>query len=123
MGWKILDTKLKTEKIGDSVRGVIHGMAGGNAVHQADALKFGLYGALQQEGTTNHPFARLRCPVASCETHHNPVRLDPGNSVGCTKHVVGWGELETPKIMECSECGYARTNRYTWCKGCRRMFG
>ena len=131
MGWKYLDANLRKVRVDESIREVIHDMAGGDAAHQADALKFGLYGALRarQECAANHPFARLRCPDASCKAHHNPVSyLDPGNSINCTRHNVGgWGRAfgspVTPKIMECSECGHARTDRCTWCKGCRRMFG
>lgn len=123
MGWKHLDAKLGTEKIGESIRGVIHGMAGGDGIHQADALKFGLYGALRREGVTNHPFARLRCRDVGCEAHNHPVSLDPGNKGGCTRHKGAWGLSAPPKVMECSECGRARTDQYTWCKGCRKMFG
>ena len=125
MGWKYLDANLKAEKIDESVQGVIHDMAGGDAAHQADALKFGLYGALRREGAAKHPFARLRCPDKSCDAHNHPVSYPiSGNATSCTKHKGwGWGGLTTPKVMECSECGHAREDQYTWCKGCRRMFG
>ena len=124
MGWKYLNAKLKTKDIDESIRGIIQGMAGGDSAHQADALKFGLYGALRQEAT-GHPFAQLRCSDTNCTAHGHPVSyLSQGNNIDCTRHV-GWGSWfgATSKGMECSECGHPRTDHCTWCKGCRRAFG
>jgi len=128
MGWKHLDAKLKTEEMDSSIREIIQGMAGGRAIHQTDALKFGLYGVLRRKGSANHSFARLRCPEKTCEAHRQPVSCPaPGNSNNCTGHEVRWGRngpiFTTTKTMECSECGHARTDNCTWCKGCRRVFG
>ena len=124
MGWKHLNAELETEKIDESIRGIIQGMAGGNAAHQADALRVGLYGAFQRKGATNHPFAQLRCTTKGCTARQSPVSyLSLGSSTGCTKHAFSWSSSTTPRIMECSECGHPRTDHYTWCKGCRRMFG
>jgi len=122
MGWKDLDGMLKARKINESVRGIIHGMAGGDAAHQTDALKFGLYGALRQKGSTSHPFAQLRCPNTACNVHPQLVSyLSLGNSTGCTSR--GWfGRAGTTKPMVCSECSHPRTDHCSWCKGCRRMF-
>jgi hypothetical protein len=129
-GWKHLDAQLEAENVNKPVREIIQGMAGGDAVHQADALKFGLYGALRQKGSANRSFARLRCPDTTCEARRQPVSYTSlGNNLTCMKHGVGgWGWHGaygggSNKIMECSECGHARTDHCTWCKGCRRIFG
>ena len=127
MGWKHLDTQLKAEDVNKPVREIIQGMAGGHATHQADALKFGLYGALRQQVPANRSFARLRCPITTCEARRQPVSyLSLGNSLTCTKHGgwgLSWSSAVSTKVMECSECGHARTDHCTWCKGCRRIFG
>ena len=129
MGWKHLNTQLKAESVKKPIREVIQGMAGGHAAHQADALKFGLYGALREKGPTNTAFALLRCPETTCEARRQPVSyLSLGDSLTCTKHQGPWGSwLGAPipgtKIMECSDCGHARTDHCTWCKGCQRIFG
>ena len=123
MGWKYLDARLKAEKVNESIREIIQGMAGGNAPHQVDALKFGLYGALRQKGSTNRSFAQLRCCDVTCEARRQPVSYASlGNDITCPKHNT-WFSAVGDKVMECSECGHARTDHYTWCKGCRRMFG
>ena len=124
MGWKYLDALPETERINGSIQEIIQGMAGGHAAHKTDALKFGLYDALRQKGSTNLTFAQLRCPVTTCEARRQPVsHLSLGNGINCTKHK-GWGWFtgERPKMMECSECGHARTDHCTWCKGCRGAF-
>jgi len=126
IGWKHLDTQLKTENGEKPIQEVIQGMAGGHAAHQADALKFGLYGALRKKGLVNRSFARLRCPDAACEARRQPVSyLSMGNGLTCIKHPSPWGRPNgvSTKFMECSECGHARTDHCTWCKGCRRIFG
>ena len=110
MGWKYLDAKLKAEEIDESIREIIHGMAGGNAAHQTDALNFGLYDALRQKGSADHSFARLRCPYAPCEARRQPVSyLTLGDSISCTNHEIGGPEcfIRQPQAMECSECGHA----------------
>jgi len=126
MGWKHLDAQLKAKNVNTPIRETIQGMAGGRAAHQADALKFGLYGALRQKGPANRSFARLRCPDATCEARRQPVSyLSLGNNLTCTKHKGwgGWFGAVSTKVMECSECGHTRTDHCTWCKGCRRIFG
>ena len=122
MGWKYLDAQLKTESANKPIREIIQGMAGGHATHQTDALKFGLYDALRQKGSANRSFARLRCPDATCEARRQPVSyLSLGDSLTCVGHGPGRKAVST-KIMECSECGHARTDYCNWCKGCRRIF-
>ena len=126
MGWKHLDAQLK-EEVNEPIREIIQGMAGGHAAHQADALKFGLYGALRQKGSANRSFAWLRCPDVACKGRRKLVScLSLGNSLTCPKHKdlvwSGFSAVST-KIMECSECGHTRTDHCTWCKGCRRIFG
>jgi hypothetical protein len=125
MGWEHLDAKLETEKTIELIQEIIQGMTEGNAIHQADGLKFGLYNALRQGGATNYPFARLRCPDAGCAAHSDPVSYTSlGDSICCTRHR-RWslGSAATPKVMACTECGHARADSCTWCKGCRRIFG
>ena len=123
MGWKYSNAELKAEKVNGSIREVVQGMAGGNAPHQADALKFGLYNVLRREGSTNRSLTRLRCRDEACEARRQPVSYASlGNSITCPKHSARPDAAST-KIMECSGCGHARTDHCTWCKGCRRMFG
>jgi len=124
MGWEHLHANLETEKTTELIQEIIQSMGEGNAVHQADGLKFGLYDALRQKGAVNYPFARLQCPDAGCAWHHDPVSyVALGNSLCCTRHK-RWssGSAATSKVMVCSECGHARADRCTWCKGCRRIF-
>ena len=126
MGWKYLDAQLKEENVNKPVQEIIQGMAGGHAGHQADALKFGLYGALRRKGSADRSSARLRCPDATCEAHRQSVSyISLGNGFTCTKQECGgwsWSSGAGTKIMECSECGHPRTDHCTWCKGCRRIF-
>jgi len=126
VGWKYLDARLKEEDVNKPIREIIQGMAEGHAAHQADALKFGLYGALRRKGSDDRSFARLRCPDATCKARRQSVSyISLGNSLTCTQHGplgLGWYGGADTKIMECSECGHARTDHCTWCKGCRRIF-
>ena len=125
MGWKHLD-QLKAE-VNEPIREIIQGMAGGHAAHRADALKFGLYDALRRKGSANRSFARLRCPDAACKERRKPIScLSLGYRLTCPKHNdLNWTGFDavSAKVMECSECGHARTDHCTWCKGCRRIFG
>jgi hypothetical protein len=124
MGWERLDAKLGVERINESIRVIVQGMAGGHAKHQTDALKFGLYDVLRQKGSAKHSFARLRCPDVTCEGHRQPVSCPAGNSSACTKRKDrGFWPSTCSKIMQCSECGHVRKDHYTWCGGCRGMFG
>ena len=103
------------------MREIIQRMAEGDVAHQADGLKFGLYNALRQRGMGDYPFARLRCPHKGCANYDSPVSYTAlGDGIRCTMHK-GSGAA-TAGVMECTECGHARTDRFTWCKGCRRMF-
>lgn len=123
MGWEHLDAQLETKEINESIREIIHGMAGGQAAHQADALKFGLYSVLQQKGTPIRAFARLRCTYRACEAHRQPISLfSQGNGIKCTKRT-GLFDTVCNQTMECSECGHAHTDHCNWCKGCRSVFG
>lgn len=123
MGWEYMDAQLETEKINESIREIIQGMAGGHAVHQADALKFGLYRARQQNGAANCSFARLRCIDRACEARCQPVSpFSPGDGIKCTKRA-GWFGTMCNLTMVCSDCGHARIDHCSWCKGCRSMFG
>lgn len=122
MGWKYLDAQVRKETVDESIRGVIRGMAEGDAAHQADALKFGLYAALRarQGWGTKYPFALLRCPDAGCASLRPVSYLDPlRRNNFCSSRHEDWRR----KAMECSQCGRARKDQCTWCKGCRRLFG
>ena len=126
MGWKHLGTQPKAENVHKPIREIIQGMAGGRVSHQANALKFGLYGALRKKKPASLSFARLRCADTTCEAHFQPVSyLSLGNSLTCVRHRDRWGRSSdiSAGIMECNECGHPRTDHCTWCKGCRRVFG
>jgi len=129
MGWKHLDAQPEAEKINGSIQEIIQGMARGHAAYKTDALKFGLYDVLRQKGSANNTFAQLRCPVTTCEARRQPVSyLSLRNDITCTKHPIppfidiGFPTGERVKMMVCSECGHARKDHCTWCKGCRGMF-
>ena len=115
MGWKHLGAELKTEIATSSVQGLIKGMADGGAAHQADALRFGLYAALRLKGPNVSHLALLKCADKKCEGHNNPVSYQSlGRGIACTEC---WSES-----MVCADCGHARVDHCTWCKGCRGLF-
>ena len=124
MGWKYWDTNLKEEKPTELVEEFIERMAEGNLVHQANGLRFGLYNALRRRGMGDYPFARLRCSQKDCVSYVRSVSYtDLGDSIYCTIHKgQGSNRVATPGVMECTECDHPRTDRFTWCQGCRRMF-
>lgn len=124
MGWKYLNANLGEEKETELVQELIERMAEGNVVHQANGLRFGLYNALRQRGMGDYPFARLRCSKKNCANHARPLAYtDLGDRIYCAVHR-RWSltRVATPGVMECTECGHARKDRFTWCQGCRRMF-
>ena len=127
MGWKHLGTQPKVENVHKPVREIIQGMAGGRVAHRANALKFGLYDALRQKKPANLSLVRLRCSDTACWAHRQPISyLSLGNSLTCVNHRDRWdrsSDISASMIMECSECSHPRTDRWTWCRGCRGVFG
>lgn len=123
MGWKYSDANLKEEKATELIQELIQGMAEGNASHQANGLKFGLYNALRQRGMGDYPFAQLRCRQTDCKYHRCPVSYaDLDDSIYCTRHNGSSSGTSTLGVMECTKCGHTRTDRFSWCQGCRGMF-
>src|SRR5882757_9582094 len=96
MGWE----HLKTENINESIQEIIRGMAGGNAAHQVNALKFGLYSVIRQNGSSGCPACR------------DPVSyISLGNGVSRVRRT-NWGRRGRPPPVTtvCSECGHSRTD-------------
>ena len=127
MGWKYLDANLEEEKATELIQERIERMAEGGLVHQADGLRFGLYNALRQRGMENYPYAQLRCSHKDCVTHDRLVSCtNLGDNIHCTGHKDArgrsLGDAAGSGVLECTECGHLRTDRFTWCEGCRRMF-
>ena len=115
MAWRHLGTELRTEGTTSSILGLIEGMAGGRTPHQADALIFGLYTALRLKDPDDSRLARLKCAEKKCQSHDKPV-----------SHRSLRGEVRCAQCgtagMVCADCGHARVDHCTWCKGCRKMF-
>lgn len=116
MGWKRLGAELETEKTTATVLELITGMQGGSARHRADALKFGLYTALRRKDPNSDRLALLKCVREGCQARDQHVSYQSlvGGTI-CVTCLAG--------IPACSNCGHVRNDHWTWCEGCRMIFG
>lgn len=120
MGWKHIGGKLKAERTA-SILEIIKNMKEGNAVHRANALKFGLYNVLRQKGPAKSTLALLRCCDEKC-----PANKDPISHSNLRGRIVCPDRYHSQNLdasgLKCSECDHLREDHYIWCQGCRRVF-